>query len=332
MTGNTTPDGSRSVDIAVFRKGTEGLSTEEYTEAIRERLPDFEVRRARTPGEEQDLIRHAKIATGVGIDEELLSHAQELEMFVVASSGCGHLPLDSLEERGVTLVNAAGIHAPGIAEQVIGNCLVFARNIHEGWRRKQSSQWRHYQANEFTDSTVTVVGLGAIGEAIVQRLEGFDVDTIGVRYTPEKGGPTDEVIGFDYEDFHRALARTDYLVLATPLSETTRELMGKEEFATLPPNAVVVNASRGGVVDTDALLESLQKEGIRGAALDVTNPEPLPNDHPLWEMENVFITPHMGGHTPKHWDRLADILAENVDKLEGDVRTSLTNRVSIEND
>jgi phosphoglycerate dehydrogenase-like enzyme len=332
MTRNTTMDGIKSVDIAVFRKGTEGLSTEDYVEAIRERLPSLNVRRARTPGEERDLVRHARIATGISINEELLSHATNLEMFVVASSGCGHLPLEALEERGVILVNAAGIHAPGIAEQVIGNFLIFARNIHEGWHRKQSSQWRHYGADEFTDSTVTVVGMGEIGKAIIQRLEGFGVKTIGVRYTPEKGGPTDEVIGFDYEDFHEALSRTGYLVLATPLSDTTRGLLGKEEFATLPPEAVVVNASRGAVVDTDALLESLQKEGIRGAALDVTDPEPLPKEHPLWDMENVFITPHMGGHTPKHWDRLADILAENVEKLGEDTTGSMINRVSAGND
>jgi phosphoglycerate dehydrogenase-like enzyme len=174
--------------------------------------------------------------------------------------------------------------------------------------------------------------MGAIGNAVVQRLEGFEVDIIGVRYTPEKGGPTDEVIGFDYEDLHGALARTDYLVLATPLSDTTRELIGEEELATLPPNAVVVNASRGAVVDTDALLESLQKGGIRGAALDVTEPEPLPNDHPLWEMENVLMTPHMGGHTPMHWDRLADILAENVSKLGEGMSGSMTNRVSTGDD
>jgi len=332
MTVKSGRDSSGTVDIVVFRKGTEGLSTEEYADEIRQRLPDLNVRRARTPGEERELIQNARVATGVSIDEDLLSRAENLEMFVVASSGCGHLPLEALHENDVMLVNAAGIHAPGIAEQVIGNFLVFARRIHEGWERKRTRQWRHYQAHEFTDSTVTVVGMGEIGKAIVKRLEGFDVSTIGVRYSPEKGGPTDEIIGFDTEEFHQALARTDYLAIATPLSDTTRKLMGPEEFHTLPPHAVVVNASRGGVVDTDALLENLQKEGIRGAALDVTDPEPLPNDHPLWEMGNAFITPHMGGHTPKHWDRLADIMADNIAKLDKGMTSSLTNRVSTGSD
>jgi phosphoglycerate dehydrogenase-like enzyme len=142
------------------------------------------------------------------------------------------------------------------------------------------------------------------------------VHTIGVRYTPEKGGPTDEVTGFDERDLHDALSRTDYLVLSTPLTDTTRKLIGESELNTLPPSAYVINVCRGGVLDTDALLSAIQNEDIGGAAMDVTDPEPLPPDHPLWRMGNVIITPHMGGHTPKHWDRLADILTNNVHRLQ----------------
>lgn len=319
-------------DIVVFRQGTEGLSTERYADAIRERLPDYDVVLARTPHQEQELVTNARVATGISISKDLVADATNLQLFVAASSGYNHLPMDELTGRGIFVSNAAGIHAPGIAEQALGYCLMFARQIHEGWARKQNSQWRHYKATEFTDSTVTVVGLGAIGQAFTKRLQGMDVHTIGVRYTPEKGGPTDEVIGFDDRDFHEALSRTEYLILSTPLSETTRKLISAPELATLPPEAVVINVCRGAVLDTEALLHSIQKEDIRGAAMDVTDPEPLPSDHPLWQMDNVLITPHMGGHTPKHWDRLAEILAENVrkldEKLENGSPVSLQNQVN----
>jgi phosphoglycerate dehydrogenase-like enzyme len=225
----------------------------------------------------------------------------------------------------VAVTNAAGIHAPSIAEQVLGYLLTFARDLHEGWRRQRNREYRHYQARELGGSTVTVVGMGAIGHAVVERLQGFDVDTIGVRYTPEKGGPTDEVIGFDEEAFHDALARTDYLVVATPLTDTTRGLVDEAAVHTLPPESVLVNVARGGVVVTDALVYALQKQSIRGAALDVTDPEPLPEDHPLWNFENVLLTPHNAGHTPEHWNRLADILATNVPRL--DSGEPLENRV-----
>ncbi|ERG99947.1 MAG: phosphoglycerate dehydrogenase related dehydrogenase [Haloquadratum sp. J07HQX50] len=152
--------------------------------------------------------------------------------------------------------------------------------------------------------------------AVVERLRGFGVDTIGVRYTPSKGGPTDEVIGFDDAELQSALAQTDYLILAAPLSETTRGLIDKRAFDTLPPDCYLVNVGRGPVVDTDDLVTALRSDELSGAGLDVTDPEPLPADHPLWDFNNVIITPHNAGHTPKHWERLADIVAMNVKQLD----------------
>ncbi|WP_224270968.1 NAD(P)-dependent oxidoreductase [Haloprofundus salinisoli] len=303
-------------DVVVLREGTEGLSMEPYAEVLRERLPDQTVALARTPKQERELVAEARIVTGISVDEELLARAERLELFACTFAGTDHLPMDALADRGVAVTNAGGIHAPGIAEQAIGNILTFTRRLHEGWRRKQRSEWRHFQSHEFTGSTVTVIGLGSIGEALVQRLQGFEVDTIGVRYTPEKGGPTDEVVGFDEDAIHDALSRSEYVVLACPLNDLTRGLIGEEEFATMGPDAVLVNTARGGIVDTDALVSALRWNKIRGAALDVTDPEPLPADHPLWDLENCLITPHTGGHTPNHWDRLADIVAENVDRLD----------------
>lgn len=303
-------------DVVVLREGTEGLAMAPYADALQDRLPDYDVALARTPAEERELVQHARVVTGVGIDEDLLSRADDLELFACAFAGIDHLPTDALRQKGVRVTNAGGIHAPGIAEQALGNILVFTRRLHEGWRRKQHREWRHFQSDELTGKTITIVGLGSIGQALAERLEGFPVETIGVRYTPEKGGPTDEVVGFEGDAIHDAFARTDYLVIACPLTETTRNLVDSEAIATLPPSAVLVNTARGGIVDTDALVTALQMESLRGAALDVTDPEPLPEDHPLWGLENCLITPHTGGHTPHHWPRLADIVAENVERLE----------------
>ncbi len=324
---STSTSTSTNADVVVLREGTEGLSMESYAETLRERLPNHTVALARTPAEERELVPQARVVTGITVEEDLLERAERLELFACTFAGTDHVPMEALAEYGVAVTNAGGIHAPGIAEQSIANMLVFARNLHEGWRRKQNSEWRHFQSHEFTGSTVTVVGLGSIGQEIVQRLAGFEVETIGIRYTPEKGGPTDEVLGFEAEDVHEAFARSEYVVLACPLNDLTRGLVGADELATLPPNAVVVNAARGGLVDTDALVSALQSNGIRGAALDVTEPEPLPNDHELWDLENCLLTPHTGGHTPKHWDRLADIVAHNVSALE-DGDAELENVVS----
>ncbi|WP_433627208.1 NAD(P)-dependent oxidoreductase [Halomicrococcus sp. NG-SE-24] len=312
-------------DIVVLREGTEGLSMESYAEELRERLPDRTVALARTPKQERNLVTDARVVTGITVDEDLLTRAERLELFACTFAGTDHVPMDAFAERGVAVTNAGGIHAPGIAEQAIGNVLVFARRLHEGWRRKQRAEWRHFQSGELTDSTVTVVGLGSIGKAVVQRLQGFDVETIGVRYTPEKGGPTDEVVGFEEEAIHDAFSRSEYVVVACPLNDMTRGLVGESEFATMPTDAVLVNTARGPIVDTDALVSALRSNKIRGAALDVTDPEPLPADHPLWNLENCLVTPHTGGHTPRHWERLADIVAANVERL--DTGETLENQV-----
>jgi phosphoglycerate dehydrogenase-like enzyme len=307
-------------DVVVLRRGTEGLPMSEYGDEIQSRLPDQQVVVASTPAKERTLLKSTRVATGISISEDLLAVADKLELFVVASSGYDHLPLDALTENGVAVVNASGIHAPGIAEQVVGNMLVFSRRLYKGWEQKQRHEWHHYQANELTGKTVTLVGLGSINQTVVKRLSGFDVETIGVRYTPEKGGPADEIIGFEDQDlFHDALARTDYLVLASPITDLTYRIVDGDAIASLPPDAVVINVGRGGLVDTDALTRAVQLGNLHGAALDVADPEPLPPEHPLWRLDTVLITPHMGGHTPYHWPRLAEILARNFKKLNKSV-------------
>ncbi|PCR90938.1 D-2-hydroxyacid dehydrogenase [Natrinema ejinorense] len=321
MTAVDTPD------VLVLRKGTHGIPIERYADAIRERLPDHTVALARTPAEERDAIRDARFVTGMTFDDELLEAAENLAVFACAYAGTGHLPLDRLEERGVAVTNASGVHGPNIGEHVLGAILRFTRRFHVGARRQRRREWRHYKATELQGSTVTVVGLGAIGQSVCERLEPFGVDTIGVRYTPEKGGPTDEVIGFEGEAFDDALARTDYLVLACPLTETTHGLIDREALVTIDPEAVLVNVARGPVVDTDALVAALRSNWIRGASLDVTDPEPLPEKHPLWTFENVQITPHNAGHTPNYYDRLADIVAENRRRFDDGDSPSLRNQV-----
>jgi len=303
-------------DVLVLRQKVHGMGVDEYAAALRDRLPARNVVVARTPSEERSLLRQTPIATGFDIDAELLEDSP-LRYFACVFAGTGHLPMDALAAHNVAVTNAAGVHGPNIGEQVLGYLLTFARRLHVGWRRGRRREWRSYQTHELNGSTVTVVGMGALGEAIVERLAPFGVHTVGIRHSPGKGGPTDEVFGYG-DDIHEPVSRSDYLVLAAPLTETTRGLVDAELFRTMPPEAVLVNVGRGGLVETDALVDALRSHAIRGAALDVTDPEPLPEDHPLWTLENALITPHNAGHTPEYWERMADIVATNVDRVLDD--------------
>jgi len=301
------------LDVVVLRGNVHGLSLSSYASALEQRLEGCQIHVARTPDQEMALIERASIATGFRIDPTLLARADRLELFACAYAGTGHLPLEALEEAGVTVTNASGVHGPNMAEHVIGAMLAFTRRFHVGARRQARREWRSYQTHELQGSTVTVVGLGAIGRAVCSRLEPFGVDLLGVRYSPGKGGPVDDVYGFD--EIHEPLSRSEYVVLACPLTDETEGLIDADALRTLPSSAVLINVARGPVIETDALVSALQHNGLRGASLDVTDPEPLPETHPLWTFDNVQITPHNSGYTPAYYDRLADILARNVDRI-----------------
>ena len=310
-------------DVVVLRQKIHGIEGSDYAEILRERLPDREVALARTPAEEREYLSRARVATGFAVDEDDLAAAENLELFACVYAGTGHLPRETLEEHGVAVTNASGVHGPNIAEYVVGAMIGHARGFHRAQRQKQRREWRSYPTTEVYGSRVAVVGLGAIGETIVDRLSAFDAETVGVRYTPEKGGPTDEVVGFDR--IHEAVTDAEYVVLACPLSDATEGLIDADVLRTMRSDAVLVNVARGRVVDPDALVSALRNNRIRGAALDVTDPEPLPEDHPLWGLSDVTITPHNAGHTPEYFDRLADVLVENLDRL--DSGEQLRNRV-----
>ncbi|WP_435129733.1 D-2-hydroxyacid dehydrogenase [Halobaculum sp. D14] len=303
--------------IVVTRQKIHGLPAGDLAAELRDRLPDHDVVLAETPAAERDVIPSADVVVGPGHSiSDLLDRAEELSLFAGVYAGTGHLDLDAFRDRGVAVTNAAGVHAPNISEYVVGALVSMTRGFRRATRQQDRREWRPYPTEELYDSTVTIVGLGAIGTAIAERLEPFGVHTIGVRYTPEKGGPTDEVLGFD--DLPEPLARTDHLVLACPLTDETERLIDTEAFRTLPPQATLVNIARGKVVDTDALLRSLRRGDLRGAFLDVTDPEPLPQDHPLWRFDDVHVTPHNAGNTPRYFERVVDILSENVDRLAED--------------
>ncbi len=311
-------------EIVVLRQKIHGMSQDRYAEALEAAVPECDVRVARTPEQERELLPTAHIVTGFELTESQLEQAEQLDLFACVYAGTGHLDLDAFERRGVAVTNASGVHATNIAEYVVGAMVMQARRFPDAIARQRRSEWQSFQTRELHGSTAAVIGLGAIGETVVDRLNAFGMDTIGVRHTPEKGGPTDECYG--YEEIHEAVLDAEYVVLACPLTETTEQLVDEELFRTMRSDAILVNIARGRVVDTDAVLDALRWNRIAGAVLDVTDPEPLPPEHPLWGMNNVVITPHNAGHTPAYYSRCAEILARNVERLAAGT-TDLDNQV-----
>ena len=300
-------------EILVLNQKIHGMPASGYRDAIRTRLPDADVRLATTPAERRELIPKSRIITGFSIDRAEIPRAEQLELFACTFAGTDHLPKDALAEHGVAVTSASGVHGPNAAEQVLAYLLAHVRRLGQAYKNTEAGTWQHYQAGELYGATVTVVGMGFIGTAILERLAPFGVERIGVRHSPEKDGPAERIVGYDA--FEEVVPETDALILACPLTDTTRHLVDERIFGLLPPDAYLINIARGPVVDTDALHAALQANAIAGAALDVTDPEPLPHGHGLWSVDRCLITPHNAGHTPRYWDRRADILMRNYNRL-----------------
>lgn len=300
-------------DILVLNQKIHGMPARGYRDAIRERLPDVDVRLATTPADRCELIPKSRIITGFAIDRAEIPRAEQLELFACTFAGTDHLPKEALAKHDVAVTSASGVHGPNAAEQVLAYLLAHVRRLDRAYENTKSGMWQHYQADELFGSTVTIVGMGVIGTAILERLAPFGVERIGMRHSPEKNGPAERIVGYDA--FEEVLPETDALILACPLTDTTRHLLDERTFGLLPAHAYLINIARGLVVDTEALLAALQANAIAGAALDVTDPEPLPHDHGLWGVDRCLITPHNAGHTPQYWDRRADILVRNYNRL-----------------
>jgi phosphoglycerate dehydrogenase-like enzyme len=220
---------------------------------------------------------------------EAYAAVRGLEAVLVMSAGVEwiepHLP------AGVVLANGRGARDAAVAEWVLAAILAVDKQLFDLRDAQRAHEWSHRRPPELEGRTALVLGAGSIGEATAVRLEAFGVEVVRVARSRRDGvHGADELPGL--------LGAAEILVVLVPLSDATRGLVDAAVLAALPDGALVVNAARGAVVDTDALLAELQRGRLR-AALDVTDPEPLPADHPLWDAPNTFVSPHLAGDTPQ---------------------------------
>jgi len=250
--------------------------------------------------------------------EDVLAAAARLRWVHFPWAGVETEVFPALAQSDVLVTNSAGVFAVPMAEHVIGMMLALSRGLLACARRTPEQLWHApgarrritEQVVELNGATLGIVGYGGIGRAVAQRAKAFGMCVLAVRRTPEPDEFADEVWGTDRLD--ELLRRSDYVVLSCALTDETRGLIGRRELALMKPGAVIVNMARGAVVDEPALIEALQGGTLGGAGLDVTAQEPLPADSPLWRMENVIVTPHVAGFSPRTHRRQFELLRENV--------------------
>lgn len=221
---------------------------------------------------------------------------------VISNFGVGvdHINLDDARARGIPVGNTPGFVDGATADMTFALLMAAARNVVRGDHHARSPEFTHYDANilhgqEVYGSTLGIVGMGRIGKQVARRAAGFDMTVL--YHNRNRDTEAEAELGVTYAPLSELLQQADFVTLNVPMTPETRHLIGAEELAQMKPTAVLVNVARGGVVDHDALVEALRAGTIWAAALDVTEPEPLPRDHPLLSMDNVVIAPHLGSAT-----------------------------------
>ncbi|MBB4930158.1 phosphoglycerate dehydrogenase-like enzyme [Lipingzhangella halophila] len=224
---------------------------------------------------------------------DLITQMPELSVVQVLTAG--YEKVRGVLPEGTTLCNGRGLHDASTAEHTVGLMLAAQRDLPRWAVDQRAHRWDPYYTRSLADSRVLIVGYGSIGQAIEERLLPFETEVVRVA---RRARPEDGVHGID--NLHGLLPGADIVVLVAPHTPETEGLIGEEELAKLPDGALVVNVGRGPLLDTAALLA--EKGRVR-AALDVTDPEPLPRDHPLWDAPGVYVTPHVAGGAQAFYPR-----------------------------
>jgi phosphoglycerate dehydrogenase-like enzyme len=220
-----------------------------------------------------------------------------------------------LNGAGLEVTTAAGIHAVPLAEFALTGALYFVKGLPELRRRQEARHWERYTTRQLAGLRALVVGLGGIGRQVAATFAGLGVEVWGLG----RDGRTYDVTGLsrviDRAGLDEALPQTDIVVLACPLTSETEGLLGARELGLLPPGAILVNISRGPVVDQAALTRALRDGRLGGACLDVFAEEPLPPGDPLWELDNVIVSPHSASTVATENAALTDLFLDNLARL-----------------
>ncbi len=278
---------------------------------------------ARASDEAIAAVADADAYLGAGVPLDVLAAGWRLRWIHSGSGGVSAALLRALEGRDIVFTNSAGTHAPPVAETALAMMLHFARGLDIAVRAQAAGRWDRaaYDAadgpvREIAGATVGVVGYGGIGSAIGRRAAALGARVLALRRRAGAAADGAAEVRAGPEGLAHLLRESDYVVLAAPETDETRGMIDVDALASMRPDAVLVNVSRGGLVDEDALVEALREGRLRGAALDVFATEPLPAGHPLWTAPNVLITPHVAAVSGRYWDREVELILDNARRLE----------------
>jgi lactate dehydrogenase-like 2-hydroxyacid dehydrogenase len=272
-------------------------------------------------GIDSSLKPHLPQASGIfcllddPITADVINNAPELKVISNMAVGVDNIDLAACTERRIPVGHTPGVLTEGTADLTLAILLSICRKLPQASDDARAGRWSNWDpigwlGADLNGATVGIVGMGKIGSAVAQRLNGFDTKIIfsDKSQLPEK----EKGLNAKQVDLDELLETSDFICLHVPLNNETKGLIDSQAIRKMKSSAILINAARGAVVDTNALVHALQNKTIRAAALDVTDPEPLPPDHPLYKLENCLITPHIGSATENTRRKMAVIALENL--------------------
>lgn len=276
------------------------------------------VQRTSYEGIESEL-RDAEVIFTISLRPEQFLAAEKLRWIQAPTAAVHQFLFPELIESDVVLTNATEVHGPVVAEHVIAMIFALAKKVPQAavlQRRYvwgQEAMWSERpHLREIAGATLGLIGVGSIGRRVAKMAAALGMRVIAVREHVEKGTPEAVETVFPTSDLNKLLGQSDYVVVAAPLIPATNRLIGAAQLAAMKPDACLINVGRGPQVDAVALADALRRRKIGGAALDVFDREPLPEDSPLWDLDNLLITPHTAGLTEKLWYRHYELFSGNL--------------------
>lgn len=276
-----------------------------------------------------ELLAMSEVLFCFNFPVEWLEKAPLLKWVQLASAGSDHVQrAGAFDIRpDLILTTSSGVHEVPISEHIVAMLLHFARRFQVAVRNQPSHTWQRYQANEAHGKTACFIGYGPIARRAAMLCKALGMNVLVVR-----ASIAEEQAGSEYADryypgsmLNQALAQSDFIIVAAPRTAATERMVGQAQFAAMKEGAVLINISRGALVDEDAMVEALQEGKLGGAGLDVFREEPLPESSPLWDLPNVLVTPHVSGSSPHYYERASAIFADNLSRyIKGE---PLRNRV-----
>jgi phosphoglycerate dehydrogenase-like enzyme len=292
----------------------------QYYQGLREAFPEMNI----------DLVdHHSKVDPYIGSADILLTFGAHMADHVlekgknlrwIQALGTG---VDGIVDRapfrkGVLVTNMHGLHGDSVPEAAVMLMLALARDLPRAMRNRGARKWERYPSQLLKGKTVGIFGVGAIARSLAPKCKSFGMRVVGITSSVRSMAGFDRMVPRD--EIETAVRELDFLVLLTPYTAETRGIVGTKMLAAMKPSAFLVNLARGGIVDEDALVSALREGRLAGAALDVFAAEPLPEDHPLWSMNNVIVTPHLGGFHDQYAEEALPTVVENFRKfLAGDL-------------